>query len=65
LPIESIQALKPTRPGFPQSDSGRSTLERFRALWEVIGVTPMRFARTHRFAATVLAIDPAGTVDWL
>jgi AraC-like DNA-binding protein len=32
---------------------------------EVIGVTPKRLARTHRFAATVLAIDPAGPVDWL
>jgi AraC-like DNA-binding protein len=32
---------------------------------EVIGVTPKRFARTYRFAATVLAIDPAGPVDWL
>jgi AraC-like DNA-binding protein len=32
---------------------------------EVIGVTPKRLARTHRFTATVLAIDPAGPVDWL
>jgi AraC-like DNA-binding protein len=32
---------------------------------EVIGVTPKRFARTYRFTATVLAIDPAGPVDWL
>ncbi len=32
---------------------------------EVIGVTPKRFARTYRFAATVLSIDPAGPVDWL
>src|SRR5919197_4020505 len=32
---------------------------------EVIGVTPKRLARTYRFAATVLAIDPAGPVDWL
>ena len=31
---------------------------------EVIGITPKRFARTYRFAATVLAIDPAGPVDW-
>ena len=31
---------------------------------EVIGVTPKRFARTYRFAATVLAIDPAGPIDW-
>ncbi|WP_220448083.1 helix-turn-helix domain-containing protein [Nonomuraea diastatica] len=31
---------------------------------ELIGVTPKRLARTYRFAATVLAIDPAGPVDW-
>jgi AraC-like DNA-binding protein len=31
---------------------------------EVVGVTPKRFARTYRFTATVLAIDPAGPVDW-
>jgi methylphosphotriester-DNA--protein-cysteine methyltransferase len=28
-------------------------------------VTPKRLARTSRFAATVLAIDPAGPVDWV
>jgi AraC-like DNA-binding protein len=32
---------------------------------EVVGVTPKRLARTYRFTATVLAIDPAGPVDWL
>ncbi|GAA1577303.1 AraC family transcriptional regulator [Actinomadura kijaniata] len=31
---------------------------------EIIGVTPKRLARTYRFTATVLAIDPAGPVDW-
>ena len=31
---------------------------------ELIGVTPKRLARTYRFAATVLAIDPAGPIDW-
>lgn len=31
---------------------------------ELIGVTPKRMARTYRFAATVLSIDPAGPVDW-
>lgn len=31
---------------------------------ELIGVTPKRLARTHRFAATVFAIDPAGPIDW-
>ncbi|MGV9387318.1 helix-turn-helix domain-containing protein [Nonomuraea sp. NPDC003707] len=32
---------------------------------ELIGVTPKRLARTYRFAATVLAIDPAGPVNWV
>jgi len=31
---------------------------------ELIGVPPKRLARTYRFAATVLAVDPAGPVDW-
>ncbi len=31
---------------------------------ELIGVTPKRLARTHRFTATVFAIDPAGPIDW-
>ena len=32
---------------------------------ELVGVTPKRLARTYRFAATVLAIDPTGPVDWV
>jgi AraC-like DNA-binding protein len=32
---------------------------------ELVGVTPKRLARTYRFAATVLAIDPAGPVNWV
>ncbi|WP_409462870.1 helix-turn-helix domain-containing protein [Amycolatopsis sp. GA6-003] len=35
--------------------------QRFKTL---VGVTPKRLARTHRFTATVLGIDPAGPVDW-
>ena len=31
---------------------------------EIIGVTPKRLARTYRFAATVLALDPAVPIDW-
>lgn len=31
---------------------------------EIIGVTPKRLARTHRFVDTVFAIDPAKPVDW-
>ena len=32
---------------------------------ELIGVTPKRIARTYRFAAAVLAVDPARPVDWV
>ncbi|BCJ47827.1 putative AraC-family regulatory protein [Actinoplanes ianthinogenes] len=31
---------------------------------QLIGVTPKRLARIHRFTATVFAIDPAGPIDW-
>jgi len=31
---------------------------------EIIGVTPKRLARAHRFSTTVLAIDPAEPIDW-
>ncbi|WP_433793793.1 AraC family transcriptional regulator [Actinoplanes sp. CA-252034] len=31
---------------------------------QLIGVTPKRLARTHRFTATVFALDPAGPIDW-
>jgi AraC-like DNA-binding protein len=31
---------------------------------ELIGVTPKRLARTQRFAATVLTINPAEPIDW-
>ena len=31
---------------------------------DLIGITPKRLARTHRFAATVFAINPAEPIDW-
>ena len=31
---------------------------------ELIGITPKRLARAHRFAATVFAINPAEPIDW-
>lgn len=31
---------------------------------EIVGVTPKRFARTRRFAATLFAIDFAAPIDW-
>ena len=42
--------------------SGTHLAQRFK---EVVGIMPERLARTYRFAATVLSIDPAGPVDWL
>jgi AraC-like DNA-binding protein len=41
--------------------SGTHLVQRFKAL---VGVTPKRLARSYRFAATVLALDPAEPVDW-
>lgn len=41
--------------------SGTHLARRFK---ELVGVTPKRLARAHRFTATVFAIDPAGPVDW-
>ena len=32
---------------------------------ELVGVTPKRLARTYRFAAAVVAIDPVAPVDWV
>jgi AraC-like DNA-binding protein len=32
---------------------------------DVVGVTPKRLARTYRVPSIVLAIDPAGPVDWV
>lgn len=31
---------------------------------ELVGVTPKRLARAHRFTATVFSIDPAEPIDW-
>ncbi|GHG29567.1 putative AraC-family regulatory protein [Amycolatopsis bullii] len=41
--------------------SGTHLAKRFK---ELVGVTPKRLARAHRFTATVFAIDPAGPIDW-
>lgn len=35
-----------------------------RSFKEIVGVTPKRLARAHRFSTTVLSIDPAGAIDW-
>src|SRR5919199_1701015 len=44
--------------------AGVSSTHLARRFKEVVGITPKRLARTYRFTATVLAIDPAGPVDW-
>jgi AraC-like DNA-binding protein len=31
---------------------------------EIVGVTPKRLARSYRFTATVLAMNPAGPIEW-
>jgi len=41
--------------------SSTNLAQRFK---ELIGVTPKRLARIHRFTATVFAINPAGPIDW-
>lgn len=44
--------------------AGVSSTHLARRFKECIGVTPKRLARTRRFAATVLAINPAKLIDW-
>ncbi len=35
-----------------------------RCFQQIIGITPKRLARAHRFSTTVLAIDPAEPINW-
>lgn len=44
--------------------AGVSSTHLARRFRELIGITPKRLARTHRFVATVFSIDPAGPIDW-
>ncbi|WP_239080430.1 AraC family transcriptional regulator [Paractinoplanes brasiliensis] len=44
--------------------AGVSSTHLTRQFRQVIGVTPKRLARTHRFTAAVFAIDPSAPVDW-
>lgn len=44
--------------------AGVSSTHPVRRFKEIVGVTPKRPARSRHFAAAVLAIDPAGPVDW-
>jgi AraC-like DNA-binding protein len=43
---------------------GVSSTSLARSFKEIIGVTPKRLARAHRFSTTVLSIDPAEPIDW-
>lgn len=47
-----------------RASAGVSSTHLAQRFKELIGVTPKRLARTYRFAATVLSIDPAGPIDW-
>jgi AraC-like DNA-binding protein len=57
-----------SRGGRPIGDltaaAGVSSTHLARRYKELVGVTPKRLARSYRFAATVLSIDPAGPVEW-
>ncbi|MFE9747814.1 helix-turn-helix domain-containing protein [Saccharothrix saharensis] len=44
--------------------AGVSSTHLARRFKELVGVTPKRLARAHRFTAAVFAIDPTGPVDW-
>ncbi|MEU8609082.1 helix-turn-helix domain-containing protein [Actinoplanes sp. NPDC048791] len=45
-------------------EAGVSSTHLAQRFKELVGVTPKRLARSHRFAATVFSINPAGPVDW-
>ena len=47
-----------------RASAGVSSTHLAQRFKELIGVTPKRLARTYRFAATVLAINPAEPIDW-
>jgi AraC-like DNA-binding protein len=47
-----------------RASAGVSSTHLAQRFKELVGVTPKRLARTHRFAATMLAIDFTGPVDW-
>lgn len=44
--------------------AGVSSTHLERRFRQIVGVPPKRLARSHRFLATVFAIDPCGPVDW-
>ncbi|MBB5856040.1 AraC-like DNA-binding protein [Amycolatopsis umgeniensis] len=44
--------------------AGVSSTHLARRFKQLVGVTPKRLARTYRLTTAVLAIDPAGRIDW-
>jgi AraC-like DNA-binding protein len=50
--------------GYLSEATGVSSTHLAQRFKELIGVTPKRLARTHRFTATVFSIDPTGSIDW-
>jgi AraC-like DNA-binding protein len=65
---EASSLLAATRGAAPigglSASAGVSSTHLAQRFKELVGVTPKRLARTHRFAAAVLSIDPARPVDW-
>ncbi|MGV9210854.1 helix-turn-helix domain-containing protein [Micromonospora sp. RB23] len=47
-----------------RASAGVSSTHLAQRFKDLVGVTPKRLARSYRFAATVLSIDPAEPVDW-
>ncbi len=47
-----------------RASAGVSSTHLAQRFKELIGVTPKRLARSYRFTAAVLAIDPAEPIDW-
>jgi len=47
------------------TEAGVSSTHLAQRFKELVGVTPKRLARTYRFAAAVVAIDPVAPVDWV
>jgi AraC-like DNA-binding protein len=45
-------------------EAGVSSTHLAQRFKELVGVTPKRLARSHRFTATVFSINPAEPVDW-
>ncbi|MEU7847245.1 helix-turn-helix domain-containing protein [Micromonospora parva] len=47
-----------------RTSAGVSSTHLAQRFKQLVGVTPKRLARTHRFAATVFSINPAESTDW-